>query len=83
VEQEYGCRAHRFNPPHRSTYNSDVEAVHGLMEPEFYELERFRGSVRQFLIRSTATSYISTSYGAMATGEAPPRTSCAPPVRLP
>ncbi|HXG33877.1 MAG TPA: hypothetical protein VNJ11_10965 [Bryobacteraceae bacterium] len=49
VEQTYGCGAHRFNPPHRSTYNSDVEAVHGLMEPEFYELERFRGSVRQFL----------------------------------
>jgi len=49
VEQKYRCRAHRFNPPHRSTYNSDVEAVHGLMEPEFYELERFNGSVRGFL----------------------------------
>lgn len=38
VEQKYRCRAHRFNPPHRSTYNSDVEAVHGLREPEFYQL---------------------------------------------
>jgi len=27
---------HRLNPPHRSTYSSDVEAVHGLMEEEFY-----------------------------------------------
>jgi len=49
VEQKYGCRQHRFNPPHRSTYNSDVEAVHGIMEREFYELERFRGSVSAFL----------------------------------
>jgi transposase InsO family protein len=38
VEQKYRCRQHRFNPPHRSTYNSDVEAVHGLMEQEFYQL---------------------------------------------
>ena len=45
VEQKYRCRLHRFNPPHRSTYKSDVEAVHGLMEEEFYELERFRGDV--------------------------------------
>jgi len=49
VEHKYGCRQHRFNPPHRSTYNSDVEAVHGIMEPEFYPLERFRGSVSAFL----------------------------------
>ncbi|MCP9462956.1 MAG: hypothetical protein NNA24_13055 [Nitrospira sp.] len=49
VEQKYGCRQHRFNPPGRSTYNSDLEAVHGLMEPEFYELERFNGPVRAFL----------------------------------
>ncbi len=79
VEQKSGCRAHRFSPPHRSTYNSaaeavhaespnphsssklgstynrDVEAVHGLMEREFYELERFAGSVRGFL--SQACSY--------------------------
>lgn len=49
VEQKYRCRQHRFNPPHRSTYNSDVEAVHGIMEPEFYELEHFSGSVHSFL----------------------------------
>jgi transposase len=49
VEQKCRCRQHRFNPPHRSTYNSDVEAVHGIMEPEFYELERFNGSVQAFL----------------------------------
>jgi len=49
VEHKHGCLQHRFNPPHRSTYNSDVEAVHGIMEPEFYELERFSGSPRAFL----------------------------------
>ncbi len=52
VEQKYGCRRHRFNPPHRSTHNSDVEAVHGIMEPEFYELERFAGCVRTFLAQA-------------------------------
>jgi hypothetical protein len=49
VEQKYRCRRHRFNPPHRSTYNSDVEAVHGLMEQEFYQLEPFRGDLQSFL----------------------------------
>jgi hypothetical protein len=49
VEQKYRCRLHRFNPPHRSTYNSDVEAVHGLMEQEFYHLEPFRGDLQRFL----------------------------------
>jgi hypothetical protein len=49
VEQKYRCRQHRFNPPHRSTYNSDVEAVHGLMEQEFYQLEPFRGDLQSFL----------------------------------
>ena len=49
VEQKYCCRQHRFNPPHRSTYNSDVEAVHGLMEQEFYQLEPFRGDPQSFL----------------------------------
>ncbi len=55
VEQKYGCRAHRFKAPHRSTYNRNVEAVHGLMEREFYELERFTGSLRRF--RAQAYSY--------------------------
>ncbi len=49
VEGKYGCRQHRFHPPHRSTYHSDVEAVHGIMEREFYQLERFRGSLSAFL----------------------------------
>jgi hypothetical protein len=49
VEQKYHCRQHRFIPPHRSTYNSDVEAAHGIMEPEFYNLERFSGSLAAFL----------------------------------
>ncbi len=41
VEQKWKCRKHRFNPPHRPTHNSDLESVHGIMEPEFYELETF------------------------------------------
>jgi len=32
------------------TFNSDVEAVHGLMEREFYESERLSGSLRALLI---------------------------------
>jgi len=36
-------------PARRSTYNRDVEAVHGAVESEFYGLERFRGDVRAFL----------------------------------
>jgi hypothetical protein len=35
--------------PRRSTCNSGVEAVHGIMEPEFYDLERFSGSLAAFL----------------------------------
>jgi len=54
VEDKYRCRQHRFNPPHRSTCNSDVEAVHGLMEPEFYEREHFGGDVRVFLQQAWA-----------------------------
>lgn len=54
VEQKWNCRQHRFNPPHRSTFNSDVEAVHGIMEPEFYDLERFRGTVSNFLNQAWA-----------------------------
>lgn len=41
VEQRWKCRQHRFNPPHRATFNSDLECVHGIIEPEFYELEHF------------------------------------------
>lgn len=54
VEQKWNCRQRRFNPPHRSTFNSDVEAVHGIMEPEFYDLERFRGTVSNFLNQAWA-----------------------------
>jgi hypothetical protein len=38
-----------LNLPHRTTHNSDVEPAHGLMKPEFYELEHFRGSWPAFL----------------------------------
>jgi transposase-like protein len=52
VEKKWRCRQHKFNPPHRSTYNSDVEAVHGIMEPEFYNLEAFSVSPSQFLAKA-------------------------------
>ena len=54
VEQKYGCHRHRFNLPRRSTQNSDVEAVHGIMEPEFYLLERFTGDLQSFLNQAYA-----------------------------
>lgn len=49
VEQKWKCHRHRFNPPHHSTCNSDVEALHGLIEPEFYDLESFAPSPSAFL----------------------------------
>lgn len=52
VEQKWKCRQHRFNPPHRSTYNSDLESIHGHMEPEFYELERFSGRPADLLAKA-------------------------------
>lgn len=52
VERKWKCRQHRFNPPHRSTYNSDVESIHGHMEPEFYELERFSGRPADLLAKA-------------------------------
>ena len=54
VEQKWKCRQHRFNPPRRSTFTSDVESVHGTMEPEFYELERFSGRRSDFLRQAFA-----------------------------
>lgn len=49
VENKWRCHRHRFNPPYRSTCNSDVEAVHGIMEPEFYDLESFSPNRAAFL----------------------------------
>jgi len=34
---------HRFIPPGAWSYNADVETVHGIIEPEFYDLENFEG----------------------------------------
>jgi transposase len=36
--------AHRFIPPGCSNANADVESSHALIESEFYERERFRGT---------------------------------------
>ena len=33
---------HRFIPPGAWSYNADVETVHGIIEPEFYDLENFQ-----------------------------------------
>lgn len=49
VEDKWKCRQHRFNPPHGSTCNSDVETVHGILEPEFFELESFSAHFSAFL----------------------------------
>jgi len=52
VEQKWKCRQHRFNPPHRATHNSDLEWAHGVMEPEFYELEPFTSRPADLLARA-------------------------------
>jgi hypothetical protein len=36
-------QTHRTIPPGQHRFQADVETVHGLMEPEFYEIERFAG----------------------------------------
>lgn len=54
VEQTWRCRQHRFNPPHRPTHNSDLEAVHGILEPEFYQLERFTPQPADLLAKAFA-----------------------------
>lgn len=41
VEERFRAR-HRFIPPGQSTYNSDVETSHRLIEDEFYEVETFQ-----------------------------------------
>ena len=40
-------------PPHCSTYNSDVETFHNLIEREFYDIETF-GSRAELLGKATA-----------------------------
>ena len=40
VIADLGSR-HRFIPPGAWSYNADVETVHALIEPEFYDLEHF------------------------------------------
>ena len=40
VIADLGSR-HRFIPPGAWSYNADVETVHALVEPEFYDLENF------------------------------------------
>jgi len=42
VEDHYGMQHDRI-PPHCSTYNSDVESFHNLIEREFYDIETFSG----------------------------------------
>lgn len=40
LEEVYGCQHSRI-PPAASTYNSDVETVHHLVEDEFFDIETF------------------------------------------
>ncbi|MBI4381857.1 MAG: hypothetical protein HY574_11795, partial [candidate division NC10 bacterium] len=52
VETTYGMRHDRI-PPHCSTYNSDVETFHNLIEREFYDIETF-ASLPELLGKATA-----------------------------
>jgi len=59
-----GCGASNaslFNPPAHSTCDSDVEAVHGLVEEESYEPERFSGD-RTALLGRVSSSPLWFSY---------------------
>ncbi len=40
--ESFGVKGVRI-PPSSPTWNSDVEAFHGLIEDEFYEIEEYRG----------------------------------------
>jgi len=44
---------HNTIPPSAHTWQSDVETVHGLIEDEFYEIERFTGRIN-FLAKASA-----------------------------
>lgn len=52
VEEYYGMTHDRI-PPHCSTYNSDVETFHNLIEREFYDIEAF-GSQAELLGKACA-----------------------------
>lgn len=51
VRRECGSR-HTFTPPRWPNANADVEAVHRLIEEEFFDLERFEG-LEDFLRKAT------------------------------
>lgn len=50
--EAYGA-THRTIPPGQHRFQADVETVHGLMEPEFYEVETFADR-DDFLAKATA-----------------------------
>jgi transposase len=51
--QRVSGQIHRTIPPGQHRFQADVETVHGLMEPEFYEIERFAN--RQEFLNKAAT----------------------------
>ena len=50
IVDQFGCKRSRI-PPRQCTYNSDVEAMHRLIEDEFYDLEDY-DSQKQFLCKA-------------------------------
>lgn len=51
IEKKFNAR-HIFNPPGCKNANADVESVHATIEPEFFDLEKFR-SRRDFISKIT------------------------------
>ncbi len=51
--EDYYSMQHDRIPPHCSTYNSDVESFHNLIEREFYDIETFN-SLPEFLGKAYA-----------------------------
>lgn len=94
VREEAGAR-HVFTPPRWPNANADVEAVHRLIEEEFFDLERFFG-LEDFLRKATLYQHYfnfarPNSYKADRTPweilrgdhpEAPPQLLALPPVLL-
>jgi hypothetical protein len=50
IEDIFGAKHERI-PPGRCTWNSDVEAFHGMVEDDFYEVENYRNQ-HEFLAKA-------------------------------
>ena len=52
---------HRFIPPGKKNHQADVESLHGLIEPEFFDIERFAGRALFFAKASAWQLWFNTT----------------------